>query len=82
MRTLRVIEDDENNLLLIRRMPERAGFEAISARTGEAGIVAASSARPDAILLDIRLPDIEGTKVLRRIRAAALSHPRVYQGSG
>ncbi|RLW55981.1 MAG: two-component system response regulator, partial [gamma proteobacterium symbiont of Stewartia floridana] len=68
MTTLLVIEDDDNNLTLISRLLELEGFKVCVARTGEAGIELALKARPDAILLDIGLPDMPGTQVLNRLR--------------
>ena len=68
MKKILVIEDEENNLLLITRLLERAGFEVLSERTGRAGIETARNKKPDAVLLDIGLPDVDGTEVLDAIR--------------
>lgn len=72
MTTLLVIEDDDNNLVLITRLLQLEGIEVENARTGEAGIRQALRLRPDGILLDIGLPDMEGTEVLRRLRESDL----------
>ncbi|MCG7866544.1 MAG: two-component system response regulator [gamma proteobacterium symbiont of Stewartia floridana] len=68
MTTLLVIEDDDNNLTLISRLLELEGFKVWVARTGEEGIDLALRVRPDAILLDIGLPDMPGTEVLHHLR--------------
>jgi CheY-like chemotaxis protein len=68
VKTLLVIEDDDNNLTLISRLLELEGFEVRSASTGEEGIKQAQAIPPSAILLDIGLPDMDGTEVLCHLR--------------
>lgn len=52
-----------------------SGFDARSAPDGVSGLRAAADFRPDAILLDLRMPDMDGFEVLRRLRADdALAH--------
>jgi signal transduction histidine kinase/CheY-like chemotaxis protein len=62
-----VIEDDPAAAQLLRTHLESAGYRVHVAATGEEGVIAASR-RPDAILLDILLPDIDGWEVLRRLK--------------
>lgn len=64
-----VIEDNENNMELITFILESGGYQTIRAVTGLEGLASAISERPDFIILDIQLPDILGTEVLRRIRS-------------
>lgn len=73
MKTALVIEDDDNNLLLITDLLELAGFRVRAARTGADGLEAIFAERPDFVVLDIGLPDMDGTEVLRRIRAAGIN---------
>jgi CheY-like chemotaxis protein len=68
MKTGLVIEDDENNMVLITRLLEKAGYLTVRATTGLQGVEMALRQKPDFIILDIQLPDIDGTEVLRRIR--------------
>jgi len=63
-----VIEDNENNMELITFILEANNYQTIRAETGQKGIDMAISDRPDFILLDIQLPDIMGTDVLKIIR--------------
>ena len=70
MRRVLVIEDDDNNMELITFILEANGYQTLRAETGEKGVAMALSEAPDFIILDIQLPDILGTEVLRRIRAA------------
>jgi two-component system, cell cycle response regulator DivK len=71
MNRVLVVEDNEKNLKLLRDVLEYAGYRVVEAVTGEAGVRLARQERPDLILLDIRLPDIDGIEVLRRIRSDA-----------
>jgi two-component system KDP operon response regulator KdpE len=63
-----VIEDEVQIRRLLRGFLERSGFEVYEAPTGEAGLSAAISQQPQAILLDLRLPDMDGLEVLKRLR--------------
>jgi two-component system cell cycle response regulator DivK len=68
------IEDNPDNLLLIQRAVEGRGYGFLQAADGESGVRAALTSRPDIILLDINLPDIDGYEVVKRIRA----HPALH----
>jgi two-component system cell cycle response regulator DivK len=68
METVLVIEDDDNNLTLIRDLLEYNGYAVLAARNGAEGARMAAGHRPDLIILDIKLPDMDGEKVLRRLR--------------
>jgi two-component system, cell cycle response regulator DivK len=63
-----VIEDNEQNLYLIRYILEDCDYEVFSASDGKAGIDLASSLLPDLILLDIQLPIMDGYAVARQLR--------------
>ena len=67
-----VVEDQEDNRQILRDLLSSAGFEIIEAETGEEALVAASSQRPDLILMDIQLPVLDGYEVTRRIKANPL----------
>jgi two-component system, cell cycle response regulator DivK len=69
MKTALIIEDNDNNLELIRFILEQAGYKIRFAMTGLEGVQQALSIPPDFIILDIQLPDINGLEVLKRIRA-------------
>ncbi len=66
--TILVIEDNEQNLYLVRFILERSGYEVFAALDGESGIEMAASIRPDLILLDIQLPVMDGHTVARTLR--------------
>ncbi len=66
--TVLVIEDELPIRRFLRPAVEAAGWRLIEADAGERGILEASQSRPDAIILDLGLPDIDGIEVIRRIR--------------
>lgn len=70
MQTALIIEDTPDNMVLISRLLEKAGYQTLQAWTGQAGVDMALQSRPDFIILDIQLPDFDGCEVLRRIRQA------------
>ena len=72
MKTALVIEDNPDNMVLITRFLEKFGYRTLQAVTGMEGFEMALQKRPDFIILDIQLPDIEGTEVLRKIRSSEI----------
>jgi CheY-like chemotaxis protein len=75
--TILCIEDNPDNMLLLRRILESSGYCLRQARKGLDGITIAETDDVDLILLDINLPDIDGYEVTRRLRASqkkALAH--------
>ncbi len=65
-----VVEDNERNLKLLRDVLEYAGYDVRVARTGEDGVTLAVKEPPDLVLMDLQLPGIDGTEVLRQLRAS------------
>ena len=70
MKTALVIEDNEDNMKLITFILEKNGYSTIMAENGKTGIELAIKERPDFILLDIQLPDVDGMEVLKAIRGS------------
>ncbi len=70
MKTALIIEDNDDNQVLIAALLTRGGYQTRIAATGTEGVDMALALRPDLIILDIQLPDIDGTEVLRRIRGS------------
>lgn len=63
-----VIDDESQIRRLLRILLESRTFEVIDAESGEAGLVAAAFQNPDAVVLDLGLPDMKGLEVLNRLR--------------
>ena len=70
MTTALIIEDNENNLELIRFILEQAHYKTRFAMMGLEGVQQVLSIPPDFVILDIQLPDINGLEVMKRIRAS------------
>jgi len=62
------IEDNAENRLLVRRILEAEGFSVLEATDGPSGLESAAQMRPDLILLDINLPEMDGYDLARRFR--------------
>ncbi len=63
-----VIEDNEENLYLVSFILEKNGYDVIAAQDGLEGISMAKKEKPDLILVDIRLPVMDGYNVTRQLR--------------
>ena len=68
-----VIEDNKTNIKLIRYQLEAAGFEINVEETGNAGLKTIRNQKPDMIILDIGLPDIDGFEVCKTLRNDAIT---------
>ena len=69
MSTILIVEDNEKNMKLVRDILRHKGHATLEAVTGEEGVRLARERRPDLVLMDIQLPDIDGIAALRKIRA-------------
>jgi pilus assembly protein CpaE len=65
---LLIVDDDMDTLRLVGLMLERQGYEIIAASGGRQGLILAKSERPDLILLDVMMPDIDGFEVTQQLR--------------
>jgi two-component system cell cycle response regulator DivK len=63
-----IVDDNEQNRKLARDVLAFAGFRTLEAAGGAEGLSLAAEHRPDLVLIDIRMPDMNGTDVLRRLK--------------
>jgi two-component system, OmpR family, response regulator len=75
---LLVVEDEPNILELLAASLRYAGFEVVTAAAGGEAVQAAHRHRPDLIVLDVMLPDIDGFEVLQRLRTGGTRTPVVF----
>ena len=63
------VEDNEDNVYMLKNRLTRAGFTVIVATDGAEGVAMAASEQPDLVLMDLSLPGIDGEEATRRIKA-------------
>ena len=71
--TVLVIDDSDDSRVLLTQLIEESGCRVYTAGSGEAGVSAALDHRPDLIVLDILMPEMDGIETLQRLRA----HPSI-----
>ena len=64
-----VVEDNDRNMKLFRDVLQATGFRTLEATTGELAVELAIEHAPDLVLMDVRLPDIDGIQALGRLCA-------------
>jgi two-component system cell cycle response regulator DivK len=71
MSVILIVEDNDKNMKLARDVLQAKGYRTLEAVNGEDGVRLALEHRPDLVLMDIQLPDINGVEAFSRIRAHA-----------
>jgi CheY-like chemotaxis protein len=66
--TVLVVEDNERNMKLVRDVLGARGYETLAAASGEEAVALATAHAPELVLMDVRLPGIDGVEALRRLR--------------
>ena len=69
MSVILIVEDNEKNMKLVRDVLKFKGYQTLEAVTGNDGVRLARDHKPDLVLMDIQLPDIDGITALAQIRA-------------
>ena len=64
-----VIEDNEDNLSLMRMLLERANYEVLAATNGFKGLELARAEQPELILLDLAMPEMDGWEVAKKLKS-------------
>lgn len=73
-----IVDDEEDIIDMVRFRLEKSGFEVLSATDGPSGIDVAVTTKPDIILLDVSMPNMDGWEVCRRLRAnPATCHSKI-----
>lgn len=65
-----LVEDQEDNRVLVRKLLQRAGFRVVEAVSGRQALEQAAAVRPDLMLLDMSLPEMDGWTVARTLRGS------------
>ncbi len=73
--TILIVEDDTRLLKVLALIFKKAGYNILTSENGEEAIKAAKENNPDAVLLDLMLPDISGVEVLRKIKQVDINIP-------
>src|SRR5215467_14057463 len=63
------VEDNDDNVYMLKNRLTRAGFTIVVATDGARGVAMATTEKPDLILMDLTLPDIDGEEATRRLKA-------------
>lgn len=73
-----IVDDEEDIIDMVRFRLEKSGYEVVSAIEGHSGIDVAVATKPDIILLDVSMPNMDGWEVCRRLRAnPATQHAKI-----
>ncbi|WP_438467304.1 response regulator [Marinomonas sp. PE14-40] len=69
------VEDNEDNIYMLKRRLERKGYQIHVAYTGEEGVLKVDEVKPDLILMDLTLPGISGFEAIEQIRLTNTNVP-------
>jgi two-component system, cell cycle response regulator DivK len=69
-KTVLLVEDNEDNLVVYRTILEHVGYRVLEARDGEEGVRRAREDHPDIILMDISIPKMDGWEATRHLKAS------------
>ena len=67
-RTILIVDDFDDTRLLLRTWLQRKGFRVVEAEDGNYAVAAAQSNRPDLIIMDVEMPELDGLAATRRLR--------------
>jgi len=67
-RTILIVDDFDDTRLLLRTWLQKKGFHVVEAENGNRAVAAAESVRPDLIIMDVEMPELDGLAATRKIR--------------
>ena len=67
-RTILIVDDFDDTRLLLRTWLQKKGFRVLEAENGNRAVIAAESNRPDLIIMDVEMPELDGLAATRKIR--------------
>jgi len=65
-----IVEDNEENRDSLSRRLQRRGFEVVTAADGNVGVAMSRSEKPDLVLMDLNMPELDGWEATRQVKAA------------
>ncbi len=78
MTMLLVVEDDDSIRELLAEALGFGGYRVVAERTGSAGLASAFNLRPDLLILDVNLPDMDGFAICKRLRDEGVTTPVIF----
>jgi two-component system, cell cycle response regulator DivK len=75
LKTILIVEDNEDNLVVYRTILEHVGYRVVEARDGEEGVSRAREEMPDLILMDISIPKMDGWQATQTLKADDSTRP-------
>ncbi|MEX2517226.1 MAG: response regulator [Gammaproteobacteria bacterium] len=77
MKTVLCADDNQEIIDVVKILAERVGYQVVAATTGKQAMELCVSQKPDMVLMDINLPDMDGIAVTEKLRAAGFKKPVV-----